>query len=288
MDEHAAIMPERFNSIPMTTYSTIDDLDTFFNEQAQKIINRSSTHQYAVVRKLPWDVYDRIESRTFTTAIRTSYNYETGDMIVKLMPGQEHEAPHLEFAMTVRMRLERMGVSEDDILSIGAARHMGFLWTKEADSSLKPLPARERRVDWPAFVVECGISESLDRLHTGAEWWLSNSDGAVKLVVLISFDLRHQFFHIETWEMRALQIERQRTESVSCELRLNQYPPAPTRTKTISIELQGNGGPFVASDDLTIKFRNVMLRDPIPPETDIHLTRNDLQRWAMRIVSGLK
>lgn len=51
---------------------------------------------------------------------------------------------------------------------------------KQADASLKKLGS-----EWPAVVLEVGISESTEKLCEDANRWLNGSDGNTKLVILI-------------------------------------------------------------------------------------------------------
>ena len=41
--------------------------------------------------------------------------------------------------------------------------------------------------EWPFLVIEAGLSDSMPRLQADAAWWLANSGGQVKLVLLIQY-----------------------------------------------------------------------------------------------------
>jgi len=69
--------------------------------------------------------------------------------------------------------------------------------SEEGGSAYKP-SAREKPIDWPTIMIESGFSESLKHLRNGANWWLTNSQGEVKIVVIISIQPANKKLHLET------------------------------------------------------------------------------------------
>ena len=74
--------------------------------------------------------------------------------------------------------------------------------SKEGDSAFKPLSIRPREADWPTIVLEAGWSESLTRLRLDAHFWLEDSGGDVKIVLLFSIGRTARTMIIEKWENR--------------------------------------------------------------------------------------
>lgn len=89
-----------------------------------------------------------------------------------------------------------MGMSEDDLWGVGAGRFDSSLSSKEGDSSFK-LASRDKETDWPTIAIKAGLSESLAKLKTDANWWLVNSGGEVMIVVIISITLADKNLRIE-------------------------------------------------------------------------------------------
>lgn len=60
---------------------------------------------------------------------------------------------------------------------------------KQGDQAFLPpsrIPSRLPSGAWATFVIETGVSESLNRLRTDARRWFINLQGEVRIVVLIS------------------------------------------------------------------------------------------------------
>jgi hypothetical protein len=54
--------------------------------------------------------------------------------------------------------------------------------------------------DWPSFVIEVGVSESLAMLRRDAAFWISNSDGRTRIVIVLSVNQRDRRILVERWE----------------------------------------------------------------------------------------
>ncbi|PLB44193.1 hypothetical protein P170DRAFT_368434 [Aspergillus steynii IBT 23096] len=50
------------------------------------------------------------------------------------------------------------------------------------------------------MVLEVGYSEGLGRLRVDCRWWLSRSEGQVKIALLLSIDSDRPYILIEKWE----------------------------------------------------------------------------------------
>ena len=100
--------------------------------------------------------------------------------------------------------LPKMEVPENALISRGLSRYRGSgSRDKEPDRSYKPRATRPSLNDKPTFVIECGISESMNNLRSDAHFWLTKSNGQIKLVVLIFTDVLGEIVKIERWENRA-------------------------------------------------------------------------------------
>jgi hypothetical protein len=54
--------------------------------------------------------------------------------------------------------------------------------------------------EWPSFVIEVGVSESLAMLRRDAAFWITNSDGKTRIVILLSIDRRDRQILVERWK----------------------------------------------------------------------------------------
>jgi hypothetical protein len=120
-------------------------------------------------------------------------------LIVKLMVGVMHEGVAHEFASMFNGKLTLLGVRAL-VVATGSGRfgRRGGR-SKEADVSYKPHSHR-RKHDWPSFVIEVGVSESLAMLRTDAAFWITNSDGRTRIVIVLSVNERDKRILVERWE----------------------------------------------------------------------------------------
>ena len=190
------------------------------------------------------------------------------------MPSAKHEKAHLNLGKAFIIKVTVMGVPGNSYDCVGAQRFEGPTSSKEGDTAYKPLPARRRDEDWPTIVFESGLSESLRRLRVDARWWLENSGGDVKIVVLISLNIARatrtlQSIRIEKWELAPAQ--RRITRSVA------NNPPAEVPTKVQEITINPN---TVTGAPLILHFQKYFLRQPTPPEADIVFSAQDLSDFS--------
>ena len=117
---------------------------------------------------------------------RFQHDEAEGLLIVKVMPSVLHEMAHLNLIKGIYSQMVSMQMGLGNLVAVGSARFKGKSTSKEGDSAFKPLGLRRNSTDWPTIVFETGLSESRCKLRADAAWWLSNSDGDVKIVVSIS------------------------------------------------------------------------------------------------------
>lgn len=113
------------------------------------------------------------------------------------------------------------------------------------------------------------------RLRVDAEWWLLNSKGAVKIVLLIAY-LGKERFTVEKWKMGTAPTG----ESAATDL--------PEMASSISISRWEYSDKYVASDNLILTFEDLFLRNPSPHEGDIVLSKRDLAKWIDSVMAGLQ
>jgi len=117
-------------------------------------------------------------------------------LIVKLMVGVMHEGVAREFAKMFDIKSFRLGVDES-FLTTGSGRfgRRGGR-SKEGDLGYKPL-SHPMTDDWPSFIVEVGVSESLAMLRKDAAFWITNNDGRTRIVLVLSVNQRDRQILVE-------------------------------------------------------------------------------------------
>jgi len=110
-----------------------------------------------------------------------------------------HEGVAHEFALMFDMKLVLLGV-RTSIVATGSGRFGRPAGrSKEADIGYKPC-SRDMEDEWPSFVIEVGVSESLAMLRRDAAFWITNRDGKTRILILLSIDRRDRQILVERWK----------------------------------------------------------------------------------------
>jgi hypothetical protein len=70
--------------------------------------------------------------------------------------------------------------------------------SKEPDFAYKPL-SRLLESEWPSFVVEVAVSESLSELQGDMAYWLRNSGRRMRVAILLHINKAARTIEIERW-----------------------------------------------------------------------------------------
>ena len=71
------------------------------------------------------------------------------------------------------------------VVDVGAARfHCPGKRSKEGDNGMMCPTRSGRGIEWPNLMIEVGYSEPLNQLRIDAEWWLVNSGGLARMVII--------------------------------------------------------------------------------------------------------
>ena len=139
------------------------------------------------------------------------------------------------------------------------------------------VPSRERQLANACF--EAGLSETLAKLRTDADWWLTNSKGDVKIAIVISIKPAQKSLWIEKWCLQrripAAPVTRANAlvPTKIQELTIIQNPPIPTPPGNIATYA-------VTGAPLILEFEKLLLQAPVLPDGDVIFTTADLQAWA--------
>ena len=117
------------------------------------------------------------------------------------MPGPEHEALGGTLFREIERKIEGIPGHVYAFSPVGSTRFEGTIddHGKEADFALRPA-TRVERTSWPSLVIEVGYSERLDDLHSDASWWLRNSQGRTRFVIVAKISRDPFTLRIECWK----------------------------------------------------------------------------------------
>ena len=260
-------------------FETILNFGKIVQSRCDELKKSDSTQQYLVFTGVNTVDLTEIDRALEKMRIHTRMaHYIDENLLIVKFPTAKHEAAHLQFGQQVDRRVAQMGISSFEFQSLGGTRFQGRSSSKEADSAFKPDSLRPNEADWPTIVFEAGLSESLSRLRLDANWWLTESRGDVKTVIIISVKPAKPILHIEKWEL-ASPGPRPNTRAFST---LNNPPPPPqipTQIQVITIDPN-----TVIGAPLVLEFAKIFLRSAVPPESDITFTAQELLTLAAKIM----
>jgi len=208
---------------------------------------------------------DRIRD-TRHKGLRSLYVHSDRALIVKISPGLVHGLAKRRLANMFNEKVVEMGLG-NGLAELDCVAFEGRVSSKEADCTWTPHPRYCDPSDWPTVVIECGISKSIERLEMEAGWWLDNSGGEVKIVLVISISQADRKISLDQWELATapnLEVSEDRSTIT-----------VPTKTGHVEI-VDG----MVTGAPLRLDFKKIFLSDPGEGQGDIVFTPKDLEEYA--------
>jgi hypothetical protein len=272
--------PKGYEDAPIYQFTGIPDFRKLVQSLADKLAAGRITEQYLIFRGVTKDHLAQIDHQreSIGKGIRMTHYTDTDLLIVKV-PTIEHETLHLSLSDEVNEKLREMGLPKRSLWGCGSTTYDGPSSSKEGDSTYKPR-CRTRRDDWPVLVFEAGVSERLARLGIDADWWLTKSNGEVKIVIVISIVRAAKSLLIEKWCLPATRANPRVPTKIQ-ELTIIQNPPIATPQGTIPTYA-------VTGAPLILEFEKLLLRAPVLPEGDVIFTAAHLQAWAAEFWSMIQ
>ncbi|CAI7564931.1 unnamed protein product [Penicillium glandicola] len=262
---------ECFEALPVDTFqaigSSISAIRRLIKQQQKLPIN--------VIKYLCFtNVQPSVAEHFSSASNRQMFHHGTRYMIIKLVTGA-HDAASRGLCGEVRDVIRDMGL-DDSIYAVGSKTVRGRYCSKQADESWvleTPIPGRDAK--WPTVVVEVGVSESYRKLKADALWWLANSKGHVKLVIIVSINRTTPEIKFETVILDPVALRNQRRRYIPIirqSITTSRQPGQPNAQITVS--------PAVA---LTVEFEELFCRQPVPPEHSIEILPSRLGRVSRSV-----
>jgi hypothetical protein len=156
------------------------------------------------------------------------------------------------------------------VVSTGTARFLvPGKRSKEADDGI--MPATRGALSWPSVVFEVGCLETMPALRCDAAWWLLNSNGETRMVVVIKITSYPFSLFLECWEMVPNPIGRPTRRN-----------PATAPGCTQSVDIDAAGGVNPQGFQLRIPYLTIF-DVPHPGAADITIPANELSEMALLI-----
>ena len=266
-------LTEGLESVERQQYRNRQSFIRVIDSQVTKL-RSGKAGQYLVFAPVTQDqlvVIERIR-QTRHKGIRFHYFNREETLIVKIFTGPVQALVGCGFGTRLDLKIGRMGLISY-ISRADTATYKGNGSQKQADIAWEPWSPHHGAADWPTVVVECGVSQSRDRLEVDANWWFENSGGKVKIVFLISFSEEKKEIHFQQWELVTIP-----DSHVS--------PGQPSATRTVpTIMRKFDLVPGVPSkESLMLNFEKVFLRPPAQGEGqregDITFPQEELDEYT--------
>ena len=271
-------LTEGLESVEHQQYRGRQSFIRAIHSQVKKLCS-GKAGQYPVFAPVTEDQLVEIERirRTHHKGIRLHYFNREETLIVKIFIGPFQAVAGLGFARMLDVKIAEMGLF-NYIGRMDAATYEGNGSQKQADIAWQPWSPHHGAADWPTVVVECGVSQSRDRLEVDANWWFENSGGQVKIVFLISFEFSQEKkeIHFQQWELVTV-------------LDSHVSPGQPSAARTapaIMREFDLSAG-VPNRESLMLNFEKVFLRPPTQGEGqregDITFSQHELELYANHV-----
>jgi len=168
--------------------------------------SRSAEEYFLYFTRVTHDHLPELDWAFFRSNLKCTVRFTTENslqaLICRILPRGRHSTLMFNLRMEIRFKIAAIpGHTYKSIDPLGGKRfYLGDLRSKEGYHALRPDTDRARGV-WPPAVIEFGYSEALDFLRLDAEWWLINSAGATRLVILVQLITAPFAIRIECWAM---------------------------------------------------------------------------------------
>lgn len=261
-------------------FRSIDDVRAFVSQEAKTLEEDKTRCQFCKITGVPKTVFEDLDENGIAGG-RIFYDFQTQDLVVKLLPIAALENAHTNLMSGILNKLFVLGVPSDEICMLGATTNKGDSAARQGDSSFKPIPERRHESDRATLVIECGLSQSLPDLRAAANWWLSNTQGQVRVVMVVSVDLQNKCVFLEIWKMVL-----SAGTGAGAGTRARTSSPFPNAINSVTITCNRNA--FTASGELRLDLYDIMLRYPVRGATQINFTPAELAQWVANVFRGLE
>lgn len=249
---------ECFEALPADTFEAIGSSASAI----RRIIEQQKGLPIQVVKYLCFrNVPPSIAEKVSSSSTQQMFNHDTRSMIIKLVTGA-HQTASRGLCSAVQYEIYNMGL-KGSIYPVGGTTIQGMFSSKEADESFslpQPVPGRDR--EWPIITVKVGASDADRKLNADAAWWLTSSQGQVKLVVIVSINPKIPEIKFETVVLDPVVHslhQRPYVPTVRQSITTSRPPKQPTAQISVC--------PAVP---LTIGFEELFCRQPVPPEHNLN------------------
>jgi hypothetical protein len=185
-------------------FSSMKLLRAAANEVLVSLDKQENTNQWLLLHGLSKTTIKRLdEDRDCLDGINYRFQWQDTSGLIKVIPTTKHESVITRLMFSVNDALSRMGLDWVDAEWVGNTTYKPTAAKgKQPDNTFVPPSRCATPVDaigWPTLVIETGLSESLSQLRAEAAKWFVESNGDVRIVLVISMNASR--VNIEKWQL---------------------------------------------------------------------------------------
>ena len=210
--------------------------------------------------------------------VRLTFENALDAVIIRITPGPEHVRVGKSLYIEIIAKIARIpGPIRRSVEPFGATLlQVPGVRSKEGDEGFGP-NTRLGRSAWPSVMMEYGYSGGEDFLRLDAQWWLINSAGRIRFVILIFVAKNPLALSIECWSMAESGGPEPRQTSVC----------VPTCVNNFNIDPFGNVKSPMGSTELRIPYTYIFDQHQRGAE-DVVFSIDELTEFALRRYRMLK
>lgn len=273
-------------------FSSMKRLCAAANEVLTSLDRQESTNQWLLVLGLSATTIKRLdEDRDCLQGINYRFQWQGTSGLIKVIPTARHETITSRVVFSVNDALATVGLDWADAEWAGTTTYRPTVGKgKQPDNAFVP-PLRcatpLSSMGWPTLVIETGVSESLSQLRADAAKWLADSNGNVRIVLVIA--IKDNRVDIEKWQLAPVGAPVPLTRAYIASLcrQPSNVPPLipqvpasqqPYCAQEIIITPQG-----ITGTPLVLSFDALYDRAPGLGEADVLITLTDCEKITKRL-----
>lgn len=253
--------------------------------------NDCDGNQWILVLELTKDAIERLDNdKECLGGVDFRFEWEGATGLIKVIPSATHDSLINDFTLKVGSDLQNMGIHWTDRRWIGTTTYRQANKGRQGDQAFTP-PSRQvakgETQGWPTLVLEVGVSESMAKLRSSAKFWLNNSDGQTRFVILVSASRARVTF--EKWMLMPPNAPNPAPPAYVAALRSRPlHSPPLVNQPAASQQLYSAQEVVVTQTWMTgapmiLPFRALYDRAPGPNESDITIIAQDFRAFVQTV-----
>jgi len=174
----------------------------------KSIIDSKAAEEYFIyIQGIGEDEFDKMGTRlrrSFKSSFpltRLTFENALGAAIIRITPTEDMNIVGSLFLPHIMAKISFTPPSEGGTMAWYPVSLGDIPGVRSKQGNYVLVPATREKDVWPAVVIEVGCSQGLDFYRSDAKWWLINSAGQTRFVIIVQVFRNPPAFHFECWKM---------------------------------------------------------------------------------------